>query len=135
MFQLSFRFERVIEIGLEIINFFDFSMCHYGEYTLVSASNSTENSMENSKSDFKTKIRKVWKMPKFSIVIPVYNAEPYIDECLKSILSQSMEDFEIICLDDCSTDNSKSKIKDFLDSRIKLVEGTKNLGPGGDCEI
>ena len=45
-------------------------------------------------------------MPKISIIIPCYNAEKYIAECLDSVLSQTFKDFEIICVDDESADNS-----------------------------
>ena len=44
---------------------------------------------------------------KVSVIIPVYNVEKYIRECLDSIVCQSLQDIEIICIDDCSTDNSK----------------------------
>ena len=47
-------------------------------------------------------------MPKYSIVIPVYNVEKYIHQCLDSVLEQSFENFEIVILDDGSTDGSGS---------------------------
>ena len=45
-------------------------------------------------------------MPIFSIVVPVYNTEKYLDECISSILGQSFSDFELILVNDGSTDNS-----------------------------
>ena len=45
-------------------------------------------------------------MIKVSVIIPVYNVEKYLDECLKSIINQSLKDIEIICINDGSTDNS-----------------------------
>ena len=52
-------------------------------------------------------------MTKLSIVIPVYNVEYYIAQCLESILNQSFKDLEIICVNDGSTDNSLSVLQDY----------------------
>lgn len=43
-------------------------------------------------------------MPKLSVVVPVYNVEKYVEECIKSILNQTFSDFELIIIDDGSTD-------------------------------
>ena len=43
--------------------------------------------------------------PKLSIVVPVYKVEPYIRQCLDSLVNQTMKNIEIICIDDCSPDN------------------------------
>lgn len=61
-------------------------------------------------------------MPKISIIVPVFNAEKYLEECLKSILQQTIKDFEIICIDDESNDTSIQIIKEYSDKddRIKL---------------
>ena len=45
-------------------------------------------------------------MPKVSVIVPVYNVETYLPACMESILSQTQEDLEIICVDDGSTDGS-----------------------------
>lgn len=58
-------------------------------------------------------------MPYFSIVIPVYNKERFVAETLKSVLNQSFTDFEIIIINDGSTDKSEAKILDFNDDRIR----------------
>lgn len=55
----------------------------------------------------------------FSIIIPLYNKEKFIQNTLKSVLSQSFSDFEIIIVNDGSTDNSETKVLNFKDSRIK----------------
>lgn len=45
-------------------------------------------------------------MPKFSIIVPVYNVEKYLDECVQSIVNQDFSDWELILVDDGSTDSS-----------------------------
>lgn len=67
---------------------------------------------------------------KVSIIIPVYNAEKYIDRCLKSIANQTLGKFEVIIVNDCSTDNSKNLINNFIkeDSRFRLINHTENMG-------
>ncbi|MBF0253108.1 MAG: glycosyltransferase [Candidatus Omnitrophica bacterium] len=59
------------------------------------------------------------KQPFFSVIVPVYNRERFIDKCLQSILDQTFDDFEIIVVDDGSSDNTKSIITTFNDARIK----------------
>jgi len=63
---------------------------------------------------------------RFSIVVPVYNVEQYLRECLDSIKSQTYGDFECLMVDDGSTDKSKSILQEFLleDSRFKLISQT-----------
>lgn len=67
---------------------------------------------------------------KFSIIIPIYNRSFFIDETLSSLLNQTYADIEIICVDDCSTDESLKKIKSYAlkDKRIKVVAHSKILG-------
>lgn len=71
-------------------------------------------------------------MTEFSIIIPVYNTEKYLKECLESILSQSYANFEIICVNDCSNDNSLSILKEYakLDGRIKIINNETQRGAG-----
>lgn len=68
--------------------------------------------------------------PALSVIVPVYNAEKYIRQCLSSICEQSFTDIEIICIDDGSTDNSEQIIREFCicDSRILFIK-QKNAGP------
>lgn len=58
---------------------------------------------------------------KISIVVPVYNVENYILECIESIINQSLKEIEIIVINDGSTDNSIKKLEQIKDSRIKLI--------------
>ncbi|WP_448779202.1 glycosyltransferase family 2 protein [Bacteroides congonensis] len=60
------------------------------------------------------------RTPFLSLIIPIYNKEKYIDKCLESILCQSFQDFELVVVDDGSTDGSVEKIKAFDDNRIHL---------------
>lgn len=68
--------------------------------------------------------------PFFSIIVPVYNAERYIKICINSILSQTFKDFEVIIVDDASTDDSYKICQEFQDKdkRVKLFRHKKNLG-------
>ncbi|MGL4652164.1 glycosyltransferase family 2 protein [Cetobacterium sp.] len=65
-----------------------------------------------------------------SIIVPVYNVEKYLDKCITSILNQSFTNFEVILIDDCSTDNSREICKKYekIDSRVKVIYSEKNLG-------
>lgn len=60
--------------------------------------------------------------PKVSIIIPLYNKERYIERALKSVLNQKLQDFEIIVVDDGSTDQSSTVVKNISDPRIKLIQ-------------
>lgn len=66
--------------------------------------------------------------PFVSVIIPMYNAEQYIQETISSVLSQSYENFEVIVVDNFSSDNSKEIIKSLNDARIELVELDYNSG-------
>lgn len=64
--------------------------------------------------------------------MPVYNVEEYLRSCLESLMNQTLKEIEIICVDDCSTDNCREIIQKYAqkDNRIKLIKHTKNQGPG-----
>ncbi|WP_406532122.1 glycosyltransferase family 2 protein [Methanobrevibacter sp.] len=67
-----------------------------------------------------------------SIIIPIYNCDKYLDTCIRSVLMQSFSNFEVICVDDNSTDNSLFIINRYSkeDKRIKLLTNDKNRGSG-----
>jgi glycosyltransferase involved in cell wall biosynthesis len=67
---------------------------------------------------------------KVSIIIPVYNTEKYLKECLDSIINQTIKEIEIICINDNSTDKSLEILKKYAsnDKRIKIINKTKNNG-------
>ena len=58
-----------------------------------------------------------------SVVVPVFNAEPYLERCLQSLLGQTLHDLEIICIDDASTDGSPRILAELQD-RIRGFEFT-----------
>lgn len=70
-------------------------------------------------------------MPKVSIIVPIYNVEKYLRECLDSILNQTLKDIEIICVNDGSTDDSLEILREYekKDSRIKVID-KNNEGVG-----
>ena len=73
-------------------------------------------------------------MPKISVIIPVYKAEPYIERCVRSLFSQTLDDLEYIFIDDCTPDNSISVLKAVLDEypnrrdQVKIVNHQHNQG-------
>lgn len=69
--------------------------------------------------------------PNISVILSVYNKEPFIRQCLDSIVNQDMQNIEIICVDDGSTDNSLSILREYekQDKRIRIISGDhKNAG-------
>ena len=66
-----------------------------------------------------------------SIITPVYNSQDYLEETILSVLNQTYSNWELLLIDDCSTDNSYEIIKKYLekDKRIKYLKNDKNSGP------
>ena len=71
-------------------------------------------------------------MVKVSIVVPVYNASKYLKTCLDSLVNQTIDDMEIIAIDDASLDNSLDILKDYVKnySFLKVYSNKKNMGQG-----
>ena len=71
--------------------------------------------------------------PQISVVMPVHNALPFLDESIRSILEQTFKDFEFVILDDASTDGSTQLLREWSgrDARIQLHESQKRLGLSG----
>ncbi len=67
-------------------------------------------------------------MVKVSIIMPIYNTERYLKMCLDSVIGQTLQDIEIICVNDCSTDGSLDILKQYQaqDERIKIIDLKKN---------
>ena len=68
-------------------------------------------------------------MPKVSIVLPTYNGEKYIKESIDSVIHQTFTDWELIIVNDCSTDSTPNIIKEYenIDSRIRIINNSQNL--------
>jgi glycosyltransferase involved in cell wall biosynthesis len=72
-------------------------------------------------------------MPEFSLIVPVYNVENFLAECLDSCINQTFKDIEIICINDCSPDGSYKILETYAqkDRRIKIITHKQNRGLGG----
>ena len=66
--------------------------------------------------------------PFFSILLPAYNAGGHISDALRDLLAQTYGDFEIIVVDDGSTDGTKDAVKQFKDRRVRLIPLSSNRG-------
>lgn len=72
-------------------------------------------------------------MPKVSVIVPVYNVEQYLRRCIDSILQQSYQDFELICINDCSPDGSQEILEEYrtnYPNKVKILKNDVNLGLG-----
>ena len=71
-------------------------------------------------------------MVKVSVIVPVYNTEKYLRRCLDSLVNQTLDEIEIIVINDCSTDNSKEIIKEYKNKykNIVLIDNKVNKGIG-----
>jgi glycosyltransferase involved in cell wall biosynthesis len=67
-------------------------------------------------------------MPFFTIIIPLYNKEKYIENAINSILNQTFTDFEVLIVNDCSTDKSVEIASEFLSEKVQIVHHEKNSG-------
>lgn len=76
-------------------------------------------------------------MPVLSIIVPVYNVATYLREGLDSILRQEVQDIEVICVDDCSSDSSPDILKEYQakDNRIQFIRQSENKGPSATRNI
>lgn len=74
-------------------------------------------------------------MPKVSIIIPVYNASSYIEACIESLLVQTMDDIEVLLVDDHGSDDSMLRVQRFIEAHpsgktFRLLATPQNMGPG-----
>ena len=94
----------------------------------------SSNSIQEVKQKFESTFSE--HKPRISVIVPVYNVEKYLKECLDSILNQTFEDIEIICINDGSTDNSLKILLDYIkqDYRLK-VYSQYNKGQGSTRNV
>jgi glycosyltransferase involved in cell wall biosynthesis len=80
-----------------------------------------------------TKRRQMRSAPLISVIVPIYNSQRYIEKCLRSIMTQTLSEIEIICVDDASPDDSSAIVEKLAreDDRINLIRHARNLGLGG----
>lgn len=67
-------------------------------------------------------------MPKVTVLMPTYNVAPYVKKAIESVLRQTYADFELLVIDDCSTDNTLEVVSELKDPRIKIAKNDHNLG-------
>ena len=67
-------------------------------------------------------------MPFFTVIIPLYNKEKYIENAIKSILNQTFTDFELLIINDCSTDKSIEIASKFASEKVQIIHHEKNSG-------
>lgn len=86
---------------------------------------------KNNKYGIQDKINNFFYIPKISVIVPVYNVEEYLEESLKNILNQSFDDYEVLCINDGSTDNSLNILEDFAKKHDKIhIINQDNCGCG-----
>lgn len=67
-------------------------------------------------------------MPKVSVIVPVFNGEAFLRECIDSVLAQTMDDFELLLGDDCSSDSSRAMLTEYRDPRVRAFLNDRNMG-------
>ncbi len=69
--------------------------------------------------------------PKFTVAVSCYNIEKYVERAINSVLNQTFTDYELIVVDDCSTDSTVEIVKNMQNEKIEIYSGTKNSGTAG----
>lgn len=67
-------------------------------------------------------------MPRVTVLMPTYNVAPWVEEAIRSVLNQTCKDFELLVIDDASTDDTVSRVRAFNDPRIRVAAFPNNVG-------
>lgn len=72
-------------------------------------------------------------MPLISVILPAYNGAPTVEQCLKSLFSQTLREIEILAIDNGSTDAGGEVLRDYAerDARLRVISQSPNIGPSG----
>lgn len=73
--------------------------------------------------------------PKISFLIPAFNHQDFVKQCINSVLSQNYSNFEIIVVDDCSTDETAARVKEINDDRVTFIQNSFNRGLNGNLNV
>lgn len=99
----------------------------------INNSSNVNSTIPSLKPSIKSKYNKTlnYEEIKVSVIIPVFNAERYLANCLESVFGQSLKSLEVIAIDDNSTDNSLAILKDYQrkDGRLRIFKNKENMGP------
>lgn len=101
---------------------------HFSSKKMVEQTIEVYNNVLNEENDNEKKLLKLENLPLVSVILPCFNNEKFIDDCIDSVLNQSWYNLELIIIDDGSTDNTKLIIENYNDSRIKYIKNKKNSG-------
>ena len=123
----------VAQLGSELRNYFQADSLRYSNYFEIEIG---EDGKISKFTPYEVSTQGEYKMAKVSIIIPIYNTEKYIKKCLDSVIAQTLEDIEIICVNDGSTDSSLSILEQYSqkDPRITIINKT-NSGYGHSMNL
>lgn len=130
-------FEKLGVAGKDKEFFYEENEKNYETYLKINEENFEEYVMENDsligkrKSLQKKYLKEGNVMPKVSIIVPIYNVENYLEECLESIVRQTLSDIEIICINDGSTDGSLAILQKYAENDKRIVVVDKENGGYG----
>ena len=123
--KFSNTLSKYIETFYKYISYFDDNKKDIELYNII------QDVFENNNYGILDGIENYFYIPKISVIVPVYNVEKYLTESLNSLLHQTFDDYDIICINDGSTDKSLDLLKDFSskNDKIKIVN-QENCGCG-----
>ena len=102
------------------------------QQNVIAELNTTINLLRKTKKEQTEILLTRLNIPKLSVIVPIYNADKYLETFLNNLINQTLKEIEIICVNDASTDNSLAILNKFasIDKRIKIISHKTNLGSG-----